>query len=226
MSNISSGDIPVPSPKTDFVGRDDIMEKIDEAISASSSHVFYLEGEGGTGKTRIVEEVVSNYRQKPHNSTHSYLCTDVIDLYSTYHHSALGIQKTIAHSLDHLLSTKPFEEFQVAYNDFINQRNRVKTEIGERLVNLRNSAHLAFARDYTRLAQEFRIILCLDTAEQMQYQPFQYAHLLELDRTDGFRSVRDWLVSSIFTFDNTVTILAGRPNSALDADLRDASVAQ
>src|SRR5690349_14539212 len=82
-----------------LIGREDILKRVISAIShkSSKSHVLYLEGHGGIGKTRLLEEVDNIQKQR---KGRKFLWSGIIDLYHEENHSPDNLQKAIAGGLD------------------------------------------------------------------------------------------------------------------------------
>jgi hypothetical protein len=116
----------VPSPASSWatpvlINREDLLEKIYRAIADQSgrSYVFFITGDGGIGKTWVLQEVLNRCRGA-HNAAWTrplpadlnlYAATEPVDLYHPYLHSEEGLARAIRAVIDP--GPGYFEEYQL-----------------------------------------------------------------------------------------------------------------
>jgi len=72
----------------ELVGREAFLERIYQAVTDTScSYVIYITGEGGIGKTRLVQYVLEN----PPADNHLVVASRVIDLYHSQVRTLAGL---------------------------------------------------------------------------------------------------------------------------------------
>ena len=188
-----------------FIGRRAEIATIQRAIDAAPrSHIFYITGDGGIGKTRLIREILARLQQNEALLT----CVEPIDLYHTSTHTVEGLIDALQHALapdgqgferylsarDKLYALDPFEDVDTA-----------------RLRSLRQSLSETFMADYKDLAGR-SIVLALDTAERLFFQQGLTMTALDIKNLQlGYDLGYDWLVYRFLPeLQNTVVLLAGR----------------
>lgn len=190
-----------------IIGRIEELDAIDAVLADPSSyhHVFYLEGQGGIGKTRLLLE--AKFRAQ---SFENVLTTDIIDLYLTRHHQPLGIMHSIAIDLLKSLqecqkSPTPdvFSNYFQAHSEFLSRRNQFDA------VNRQSIVDEAFLKDYERLTtqESFSVVLLIDTLEKLHPQIAE----TELFNFRQSNRLERWLIEMVARLPNTLTLVAGRP---------------
>jgi hypothetical protein len=193
----------------DLVGRGQILAEIDEAIrDINSSTVFYIIGQGGIGKTRLVT----------HYLTHSPVevakpvLAGMVDLYDISTNTIEGLIKRVQETL----AAEAKKLGNRAFTTYLKERRTLDRfrMIGKNATDLNKQRNLmidAFFVDLERLARQQRIVLVLDTAEKLFHRenPVIEALGLEEERPE----VLSWLVNDFFPhLPKMVVLLAGRPN--------------
>jgi tetratricopeptide (TPR) repeat protein len=169
--------------ETPFIGRVDILKKIELAIlSTDVRKVFCIQGDGGIGKTRLLKEVYRRYLDIPNLAV-----VEVIDFDDGSFHIPGNIEQRIAQVLgmDHFgeywRKFKGLRALERAGSDSTDQEEH------------REEMRLSFIKNLDAFAKKQRLVLLFDTAEKQQ-TPQTWSHLLDV-------------VSSI---NNIVVLIAGR----------------
>lgn len=196
-----------------IIGRENILVGIRKAISdkAKKSHVLYLEGPGGMGKTRILEEVANIQKQWKGKK---FLWSRIIDLYHEENHSPENLQKAIVRGLDPV--NKHFSKFQQLQREL--EEKQRQGFAGPTLEKLRQNVNAQFLAEYKSLARKQRLVLGFDTVELIQYESDIVQRICQVE--DENTVVKNWLLNHVAQFPNTVTVFAGRSQSKLEADFK------
>ncbi|MBX3054356.1 MAG: ATP-binding protein [Caldilineaceae bacterium] len=157
-----------------LAGRREEQEKLRSAVRAlpnagDETCLFYIAGDGGMGKTRLLEwmkeELFTESTRKPSR----LLCTDIIDFYSSHVRIALDLVEAIAEDVragfgEDDTSDEIFTEFDNLRQRFRSQRNAgVPGDIRQQVMT-------AFDAAWRRLAEKgWRLVVRLDTAELLRF---------------------------------------------------------
>ena len=205
---------------SDVINREDLLEAIRQAIHGEGTHIFYIRGDGGIGKTYLLRAVLRRcqpggpwYREPllvppPEN---------LVDLYHTVHHTREGLAHALRHSLP--APDGAFARFDEAYGRWEQEKYDLAGMLKE-LSTLQERIGEAFVEDLNGLAdQGYRPVLVLDTAERLLYgeDEIQRRLGLEPERTEALK----WLLDILPRLRNAVVLIAGRPEPArLKDDLK------
>lgn len=214
MKKINDGSQSTLSLRTShIIGREDILDNINKAISDKSgqSHVLYLEGPGGMGKTRILQEVGNIQKQI---TGKKFLWSGIIDLYHEENHSPENLQKAIAQGLD--TNNKYFVKFHKLRKEL--QEKQQQGFSGPILEKLRRDVNEQFLAEYNALAAKQRLVLCFDTVELIQYESDVVQHICQVEDEDTV--IKNWLANHVSQFPNTVTLFAGRSHPKVEKDFK------
>lgn len=183
------------------VGRQKEEKIIKDAINSSQSRVIHLVGEGGIGKSMLLEEVAA---WCPHAA-----CSNIIDLYMINTNSA--VEKAIASKW----AKRGFGNYQRARKQF---EGRLELWDPARVSEEAKRVTEIFVQDFNRFARRTRVILCFDTVETIQFEraPIEEAYKIHPPGMD----LKTWLLQVIPQLQNTVTILAGRRHAELSISLK------
>lgn len=182
----------------ELVGREAELAQIHDAIRDTSySHVIYITGEGGRGKTRLVRHIL----QHPPTDVPVITAQDVVDLYHTPARTVEGL----------------LERMRDVFPDDFPQYDQKRAELNQRLAGHGSilpvqyeELHEAFFADWEVLAKKRRIVLVLDTVEKLHRQEDLAAKFLGL--TEERPVVLEWLFKQFLSrAQNFVLLLAGRP---------------
>ncbi|MBN1921652.1 MAG: AAA family ATPase [Anaerolineae bacterium] len=182
----------------ELVGREVELAQIHDAICDSSySHVIYITGEGGRGKTRLVRHVLKN----PPPNISVRLAQDVVDLYHTRARTVEGL-------LERVQDVFPGDFPQ--YDQKRSELNQSLAEHGSILPAQYEELSEAFFADWEMLAKKQRIVVVLDTVEKLHRQEDLAAKSLGL--TEERPAVLEWLFKQFLSrAQNFVLLLTGRP---------------
>ncbi len=205
-----------------LVGRKRELAALRSAIDAQgTSRYLYFVGEGGMGKTRLLEEVPIILRDCTNRDT--YQLGQILDFYHVDFHSGSSIERTIMSELDPDKSHfRTYRQTRVQYETLLKEG-----AASQQLVCLRAQLRNCFVADFNAFCQIRRPILRFDTLELLQYEndPIQQEFRRELQDAQKrglLGAARGWLVDVLPQLNNVVVILSGRPSAKeLVTDLQD-----
>jgi tetratricopeptide (TPR) repeat protein len=175
-----------------FIGRLEERKAIDACIRETGGRrVIFLHGDGGVGKTRLLQEVQRRYAR----SARLIVARDIIDLDSRAYYNSQSIVDGVAHHLD----PAAFDAHRRAR---LAVRRMELAGLGhERLAQQAAAAEQAFTDGFNRLAADRRAVILVDT----------------LDTARNPERERVWrdLLPLIARLDNAVWIVAGRDARAM-----------
>ena len=199
----------------ELVGRSEILGLIGRAIEAKSSrtHVIYITGWGGMGKTRLLEEMVKRWgkqnKSKSKETEKILIVRHMLDLYHTHTHSEEGLIAEIVDALD--LGQRFFKQYRKKRDEL----THMKFERGETqpIQGLRGEMIEAFLRGLNELGKVYeKVILVFDTAEVLTYETDRVQEALGL--ADKPLGVARWLTQDLVNQTrNVVVLIAGRPET-------------
>lgn len=198
-----------------LVGRDELLGKIRCKINHSQgAQLIFLMGEGGAGKTRILEELLKTkfswLLQKNPNAPKEEN-QNIIDFYDIQNHSASAMAKNIFEALG---EPKEFAQFQ---------ENNTELEIkqaagGGGIDTLREKTLESFTQAMQQFSKKGRVVIFLDTLERLLYHPGA-----ETYEAGGEAESWDWLVKNVQDWGDVTLVIAGRPEAeglARKADIK------
>jgi tetratricopeptide (TPR) repeat protein len=205
-----------------LVNRESILSKIKQAIDdRPRSHVIYITGLGGMGKTFLLRHVLRCCREGGEwfaPDARLIAAEDVVDLYHAHTHSPEGLTRAFSEVLG------PARADLVGYERKMTRFEREKYDLAgmlRELSTLRDGVAQAFLDDLNRLARRgYRLVLALDTAEKLLYETDRVQEVLGLGE-EGI-DVRPWLLAEFLPkLENAVILISGRPRpERLREDLR------
>jgi len=182
-----------------FVGRQQQIDRLMQAATADDgrSRVVLLDGQGGIGKTWLLQEIEKRLRNShvPH--------TKLIDMDDTSFHLASYFSRTIVEDLgaeafsSYLSASEPYEV-----------EARPQIDLMRVLGYLEKSVY-AFIEDLNRLTEQTRVTILIDTFEEVQ---------------DTNKDLWTFLHRMIKELKNTTFIIAGRRVNELPKKLKDSDV--
>lgn len=196
-----------------LIGRREQLDKIKAAITETGSHVFFLTGEGGIGKTRLQQEIgqhVKTLQAEDENSR--LLWSGIIDLYHSDMHSNSRIEQALIKQLDEKHDF--FQVYEQKRQAF--EKQRLAGLMGTDLERAREELTKAFIHGFNRLTAAYRVVLAFDTLELVQYESSIVSELCEVEEETS--SVKNWLLEQVGQMKNSVIIFAGRPHTRVQAD--------
>jgi tetratricopeptide (TPR) repeat protein len=155
------------APLSPFVGREEELQRIETGIAQwASSHVIIIEGPGGIGKSRLLEEV---YRQRQHyaNLLNGRLrATQVINLDDINLQLPMNLSRRLAREVAAAYFQPYFDKTDESL--FLESQGKLSPEALERHLHENDDA---FLQCYEAVADKERVVLLLDTAEAILQLP-------------------------------------------------------
>lgn len=188
----------------DLVGRKPLQQQIAEAITRPGRdlRIVFLTGDGGIGKTRLLQKALSLAREQSGVKATRQL----VDFYHIQNHTTNGLVDEIYRLLRPL--DDPFRKYEKAHRDW--ERARLTGEVAG-LRELREAVLDAFAEEFGQLATRQRVILALDTAERLVYS----LRAGEEKDSEQVAEVWSWLIDMVRKWQNVTLFVAGREQAAL-----------
>ncbi len=180
------------------VGRERELNQIVSAFQKTNPpRIFFLFGEGGVGKTRLLKEILVQLKDKLGDEAH--VAEREVDLYHTITHTPNGLA-------DALYDVAPFLEETRIKKLMEEMRGLWAAAVAGESAKLRKE-HLQLFEQILKIACKDRpVIFTLDTAERWVYrwmdEDFPVDHV-----ADAWR----WLLKLLDQCDNLYFIISGRP---------------
>lgn len=198
----------------ELVGRTALLDEIEQAIrDTSTPYIFYIKGEGGIGKTRLVTYFLEDYPKdidKP-------VLAGMVDLYDISTNTVEGLMRKI----QEVLTARKEKTDEAIFEKYLKARYaldeaRASGKSAQELRDQRNTMFAAFSADFTDLASRYRIVLVFDTAEKLFYRENPVIEMLEdikeVDIKEEYPEVLGWLIDNFLPeLPDIVMLLAGRP---------------
>jgi tetratricopeptide (TPR) repeat protein len=176
-----------------FIGRQEELALVDRLLRQPEARiVLCIEGPGGIGKTRLLQEIDQRYRTAPRLTT-----TGILD-FDTPH---LRVPGSLNLEIAHCLGEEHFRTYLRKLRD-LNQMQRADVSY-ERLDQETQAVKEAFEACYQALASQQRILILMDTLEDVQ-------------DTDVWSDIFELIQCAA----NTLFILSGRRTKAAWEKLR------
>jgi Tetratricopeptide repeat len=194
-----------------MIGRQKYLEEIKEILNSSdtNSAVFYIEGRGGVGKTRLLEEILHFTVSFPQVVT-----SGIIDLYDSNLHDIDNLQHFLAESLDP--ENLFFKNYRLKYAE-VQQKREAQFAENEEMQELLERKEREFLWDYEKLSRNKRIILAFDTLEIIQYEKDEFEQEFEFEQEEA--SAKTWLLEELSRLPNSIILLASRPVRTLQTEI-------
>lgn len=224
MSNPTFG----AARKTDhLVSRTKELSQIQKAIYSpgAETRLIIIEAEGGMGKTRLLQEVLNRTGhpnapypvqdpKKKWGATDCIIVTDLLDLANvqlyTFHHFIWALRD--AFSWHKAAKFANFDRAR-AYH----QRKLFEQADFATIRQAEEQAEISFFRDYQALANQYRLVWLLDTAEQLNFIGAPWLLNEGLLTFDDLSFSTQQRLAQLLAQDklpNTTILLAGRPQKA------------
>ena len=192
-----------------IVGRAQEVELLRDLLHRPHErHYVYFWADGGSGKTRLLQELQIMVAK----AGAGYCTSGIIDLYHTDTHSTSDVERTIVESLD------PEERYFTRYRQQRKEFEKLRERGADPAILEKRRAELSrlFVLDCRELAEDMRkIVICFDTVELLQYESSVVEELAGLDATDA--RIKPWLLQHLAELRNVLVVFAGRPRlSQLD----------
>ena len=203
------------APRTSqIIGRQALLSEIRQAIADEhgESHLIFLVGPGGIGKTRLLEEIARPLKQADQRMLFS---TAILDLYHGELHSVDALRAAIISGLDP--QQRYFSHYRALSQQYL---TKMAAGIGgQMLAELRRELNTTFLDDYRLLAAERRIVLSFDTFEELMPETGVVQKVCAIPHMDT--AATGWLRESVVQFANTVVLFAGRPVAGVTESFQD-----
>ncbi len=195
------------APRVGVIGREVELRAIQNVLDESPHlRILYFTGEGGVGKTRLLEETKHLIDEKKHSPLR---WSGILDLYHTELHTTSALQAAIVQGLDPI--GEYFQRFRSAYDHF----NLLLQEglTGHTIEVERQKLNDVFLEDYRAFSKKYRPVLAFDTLESMVHESDWVENICNIEGVSI--AARDWLIEQIGTLENSVILMAGRPEHSL-----------
>lgn len=197
--------------KTHLIGREKEIRAIHSALKREKTSILYFRGDGGVGKTRLLEEV----GKKVHRSMsfQSFRWSGIIDLYHADLKDPLHIQNQIIRMIDPEMQF--FDKFSSAYQRF----KKMKTD-GFSPIDLetdRSTLNIIFLDAFNKFSNQHRVVLAFDTLEVLTPVHDEIQNTFNLESTNA---ILEWLVYFLGHAQNSVFVLASRPSLKIETTLK------
>ena len=218
--------------RTILIGRQKELSKIAHAVFADGDEcrIVLLVGEGGLGKTRLLEEVrdrLEAHKDWPEYGRDDYptvTVSDIVDFDNILTSVRSNLLFILSEALTYSKQMEREKDNRVDFTDYERAADEFKAELtrSASATNIRSAierAEAAFWQDFAMHTNRHgRIVLLLDTAERLVHRASRW---LEENKLLGqFPSIRkilnavtsQWLIRQIESghFNNTTLIIAGR----------------
>ena len=205
---------------TRLIDREQEMARIKEAIAAPAphSHLFYVEADGGMGKTFLARQVLRCCAAGANSpATPPLVAEREIDFYHHQLHSREGFMAEVAavlgqeHFPTYCQQRDKLEQIKYDLRGAINELQQARATLTQ-----------AFLEDCERLNEQRRPVLVLDTTEKIVYQTDRVQRALGLG-SEAF-DLLPWLLNEwLPRMPNAVVLICGRPRERLKNELPEAA---
>jgi tetratricopeptide (TPR) repeat protein len=193
-----------------LVGRRKELEEIRKAVEAEETRIVYITGQGGIGKTRLVQEVLNELRENRELA----VAQELIDFYHIVNRSLEGLLEAIRTSVG--LDLPRYQEAREELERLVLTAGATFREIDEK----RREMAKVFLEEWNEKSEEKRIVVAFDTLEKLHYESDRAQELLGVELE--YPVVRSWLFKEFLPkASNTLILLAGRPRKALERELKE-----
>ncbi len=195
------------APRVGVIGREVELRAIQNVLDESPHlRILYFTGEGGVGKTRLLEETKHLVDEKTHSPLR---WSGILDLYHTELHTTSALQAAIVQGLD------PIGEYFQRFRSVYDRLNLLLQEglTGHTIEVEREKLNDVFLEDYRAFSKKYRPVLAFDTLESMVHESDWVENICNIE--GGSIAARDWLTEQIGTLENSVILMAGRPDNSL-----------
>ena len=189
-----------------LVGRSSLLREVEQRIRRGGAHLLYFEGEGGIGKTALLEAALEQVRGQDKGGMlfAGRVASEVIDLYHASVHSPEGLIRQIVRVLGEPL----FQET----TQLLHQLDRARSTGDIEAAN--ESARELFVRFFAEFAATADVglpVLAFDTLEILEYESDPFQGMLGQDLPT--LGAGQWLFRSFLPAlrGNVLILMAGRP---------------
>ena len=207
MATTAEAQIDILTPRTArMVGRRAELEHMRENLfKRGENHYLYYYGDGGLGKTRLLDELQHLVAEANREHGGGFYATGIIDLYHTDTHSAEDLEQTIARALDP--EGRHFQSYQGLRKAYDLMQEKYVSATA--LEKARSDLSDAFVDCCQRMALDARkIVICFDTVELLQYESSAVEQKAGLETVQT--RVRVWMLNRLPQLRNVLIVFAGR----------------
>jgi len=190
-----------------LVGRDAVVTRLLGALAEAGTQpqVLFILGDGGIGKTRVLNALLDRHAAMPE----VVIAQPLIDLYDTVYHGAISLTRAIVDRLP--FGTQRFRNYEQEYRQLIAQEttgalNDLGTQRKETLED--------FVADLVTYAADRRVLIAFDTAERLIYIPGN-EHGVRIEIAEAWH----WLTAVFHRCAHVSLIVAGRSETEALAEL-------
>jgi tetratricopeptide (TPR) repeat protein len=186
-----------------FIGRETELQLVERLVSSiSSTHILFFDGDGGVGKTYLLQEIQLKEVEFAGKENQALSISELIECDQIEIHTALGLEEAVIKSLP--------EQFQSHFTLFYNMRavyfeSRDKGLADENLQLLRDQCRRIFSEQLNVITESYRLVILIDTLEAIQ-------------DTEAWR---EFCTLSMVNTKNTLFVLAGRRCEPVANELRE-----
>jgi len=197
--------------RSGFINRTEEMNAIQNAIGESgATRLLYFYGPGGIGKTRLIEQVQKEIEKYPRKKRPYW--GGMYDLYHADLHDVLELQSEIVQRMNQ--DGRNFQEYLSAREEFENARQQGYKKAHMLQAEL-DTLFIANLCEFSR--QQNRLIIAFDTVETLTLESELIQSICQIENTP--LAMRVWLLQNLKLLENSVILLAGRPDPGLKRDL-------
>ena len=201
-----SGEILAYVP-TELVGRQEETQKIRQAVD-EGKRVVLLEGMGGIGKTRMLNEAPTYLEESARN----LVFLEILDFYDTAMHGSLALEEALAYQIEERdAHVEVFEEFFKVASDL--RTSRIDDE---------QIVHATFAEAFKTWLGDRWAVLRFDTAEALEVGKDAQEVRDECEIYEEVAPAATWLQKHLREFAQTTALIAARPTLHLRESLAQA----
>ncbi len=198
-----------------LIDREDVLQDILTCFQRGEK-VFYLLGEGGIGKTRLLEAIRDGEFTK---QGRAFLTVGIFDIYHPRYHTVSGIEKAVVNGVEnaflraHLSSDDLFSKYKEAREKYDSARAKgyPALPLEEQRKNVSEAFWSGFKNAAASTGSESSLLFLFDTMELLFHQEDDVERLLG-ERPAGLEIV-DWLRRALqenFEYSNVHFLLSGR----------------
>jgi tetratricopeptide (TPR) repeat protein len=149
-----------------FVGREEELAIIREAIFAPGINVINIQGEGGIGKTKLLSKIQKEYKdvKKEDKDEQRFYISNILDFFQTATQTPNGFQEMLRNQEN--FPHEAFEHWRKEWDDY--NLYRLVGMPGNKVQEQRAKAEQAFRTDFVNLTEDREPILLIDTFEVVQ----------------------------------------------------------
>lgn len=217
-----------------YIGREQIKHSLAayarQTIELPACHVLYFEGEGGLGKTRLLQLCPLILEELLGPEAARLRMCEIVDFYSFQNRVPLVIESQLIDGLKQTAASEayrlPAEQIDSIFADYARERitylqareRRDDTDLATLLHHLRTT----FVACWNRLSQQHPLIIAFDTLETLFFEapaeslvntgiPSDDAPPESAAVTAGLELVAAWMHAVLPHLQHTLVLLSGRP---------------